>query len=90
MAIMVISTAENLFSGISGPVGSDSPARMLPKEANESHETLRSVRGRARTKDTTRPTTPKTMEQVPCSVRVFIITVKVSIWLPMMKIKKSN
>lgn len=47
------------------------------------------VRGRERTRETIRPTTPKTSEQVPCSVRVFMATVKVRIWLAMRKIKKS-
>lgn len=47
---------------------------------------LRIVRGIDRPKDTTNPTTPKTSEQVPCSVMVFMATVNVSKWLAMMKI----
>lgn len=36
------------------------------------------VRGRDKTMQMTIPTTLKTIEQVPCSVMVFIMTVKVT------------
>jgi hypothetical protein len=58
--------------------------------ANENHETFLRVLGRANTKDKTKPTTPNTMEHVPWFVRVFIMTVNVRRWLPMMKTRKSS
>lgn len=44
----------------------------------ESHETFDNVRGRQRKKDSTSPTTPNTIVQVPCSVMEFMATVKVN------------
>lgn len=46
------------------------------------------VRGKESTKQITIATILKTIEQVPWSVMVFIMVVKVTIWLPMMKIEK--
>lgn len=48
------------------------------------------VRGKEQTIQMTKPTVVKTMVQVPCSVTVFIMTLKVKIWLPMMKMEKSS
>lgn len=48
------------------------------------------VRGKERTMQMIMPTIPKTMEQVPWSVMVFIMVVKVTIWLPIMKMEKSS
>jgi hypothetical protein len=48
------------------------------------------VRGSEQTIQITKPTVVKTMVQVPCSVIVFIITLKVKIWLPMMKIENRS
>lgn len=58
--------------------------------ANEIHVSPFIVRGIERTMEITMPTTLKTIEQVPCSVTVFIMTRKVRIWLPMTKIKNKN
>ena len=46
------------------------------------------VRGKERTMQMTMPTILKTIEQVPWSVTVFIMVVKVTMWLPMMKMEK--
>ena len=46
-------------------------------QAIASHDTFFIVRGRDNMNESINPTTPKTIEQVPCSVKVFIITVKV-------------
>ena len=46
------------------------------------------VRGKESNKQIIKATTLKTMEQVPWSVMVFIMVVKVTIWLPIIKIEK--
>ena len=46
------------------------------------------VRGKERAMQMTIPTILKTIEQVPWSVTVFIMVVKVTIWLPIIKIEK--
>ena len=56
----------------------------------ESHETFDNVRGRQRKKDSTSPTTPNTIVQVPCSVMEFMATVKVNRWLAETKMIKRN
>ena len=48
------------------------------------------VRGREQTKQMTNPTAVKTIVQVPCSVTVFIMTLKVKMWEAIMKIEKSS
>lgn len=53
-------------------------------------ETFLSVRGKQQINEITNPTTPNTILHVPCSVRVFIMTVNVRIWLPIIKIRKSS
>lgn len=47
-------------------------------QVTASQETFFMVRGKEKIKERTRPTTPNTMEHVPWSVRVFIMTVKVN------------
>ena len=47
-------------------------------QVTASQETFFMVRGKEKIKERTKPTTPNTMEQVPWSVRVFIMTVKVN------------
>lgn len=47
-------------------------------QVTPSQETIFMVRGKEKIKERTKPTTPKTMEQVPWSVKVFIMTVKVN------------
>lgn len=55
----------------------------------ESHDIFCRVRGREQMKETTRPTTPKTIEQVPWLVIEFIATVNVRIWLAIIKTRNN-
>lgn len=48
------------------------------------------VRGSEQTMQMTNPTVVKTIVQVPCSVTVFIMTLNVRIWLPMMKMENNS
>lgn len=48
-------------------------------QANENQETLRRVRGKAKMNETIKPTIPNTIEQVPWSVIVSIMTLNVNI-----------
>jgi hypothetical protein len=57
-------------------------------QTRESHDIFTRVRGREQMNDTIMPTMPKTIEQVPWLVMVFIATVKVNRWLAMTKIRK--
>lgn len=54
----------------------------------DNHDIFSRVRGNEQRKETIMPTMPKTMEQVPWFVMVFMATVKVNRWLAMMKMKK--
>jgi hypothetical protein len=48
-------------------------------QAKDNHETLRRVLGKAQMNETINPTIPNTIEQVPWSVTVSIMTLKVKI-----------
>lgn len=48
-------------------------------QAKENQETLRRVRGKAKMNETIKPTIPNTIEQVPWSVIVSIMTLNVNI-----------
>lgn len=52
------------------------PGKNIHAIAN--HDTFFIVRGREKINERINPTTPNTIEQVPWSVKVFIITVKVN------------
>lgn len=55
------------------------PSSTLYLHEMDNQDTFFRVRGKVQTKDRIKPTTPNTMEQVPCFVKVFIMTVKVKI-----------
>jgi hypothetical protein len=74
---MVIKTAATILMKATFIRINHFPRREIRLQAMENHDTFFKVLGKAPMSDTINPTTPKTMEQVPWLVKVFIITEKV-------------
>jgi hypothetical protein len=64
--------------------------KILAAEMVDIMKTFPEVRGREAMEHATNPTTPKTMVQVPWSVMVLNVTVKVRMWLAIRKIMNSS